>query len=170
MIPSAFVVVEALPLTPNGKVDRGALPAPGVDQLAAGSPFVAPRTEVEEAVARIWSDVLGIEKIGALDDFFNLGGHSLLATQVASRIRDVLGVEVSIRLLFEVPTVQSLAARIEASRQGDSRPVIPPIRPVEREAAPPLSFAQESLWYLDQLAPGRPTFNVSSAARVAGPL
>jgi amino acid adenylation domain-containing protein len=166
MIPSAFVVADALPLTPNGKVDRTSLPAPEGDRPDLGVPFEAPRTSAEEAVARAWADVLGVGRVGVRDNFFDLGGHSLLATQVASRLREALGVEVPVRLLFEAPTVAALARRLSAG----SAALAPPIRRVRREGPIPPSFAQESLWYLDQLAPGQPTFNVSAAIRVVGPL
>ncbi|HEX6040944.1 phosphopantetheine-binding protein, partial [Longimicrobium sp.] len=110
MVPAAFVLVDALPLTPNGKVDRRALPAPAWEDAAA---HVAPRTAVEEMVAGIWADVLRRDRVGVLDDFFALGGHSLLATQVLSRLREALGVEVPLRVLFEAPTVEALARAAE---------------------------------------------------------
>nr|AYM54404.1 nonribosomal peptide synthetase [Phaselicystis flava] len=113
MIPSSYVVLEALPLTPNGKIDRGALPAPEDAQLDGRRPFVAPRSEVEHALAAIWSDVLGIERVGVHDDFFALGGHSLLAVQMIGRVRAATGVEVPLRRLFTAPTLSELAAAIE---------------------------------------------------------
>ncbi len=172
MVPSAFVVLDALPLTPHGKVDRKALPAPGAnsDRLAEGA-FVAPRTPAEATLAAIWANVLGlaIDRVGVHDDFFDLGGHSLLATQVASRLRDAFGVEVPLRGLFEARTVAGLAGLVEAGTGGQMR-VAPPIRQASRAGNLPLSFAQQALWFLDQLEPGRPTFNVAAALRVAGPL
>jgi acyl carrier protein len=112
MVPSAFVVLDALPLTPNGKVDRRALPAPGDDRPELAGAFVAPRTAVEEELAGIWREVLGVERIGIGDDFFALGGHSLLATQVMTRVEETFGQEAPVRLLFEAPTIEGLAGRL----------------------------------------------------------
>ena len=110
MVPSAFVVLEALPLMPSGKVDRRALPAPGPERPALGGAYVMPRTLVEEVLADIWGEVLGVEEVGIHDNFFELGGHSLLVTQVVSHIRQSLGVELPMQTLFRAPTVGSLAA------------------------------------------------------------
>ena len=112
MIPSQFVRLERLPLTPSGKLDRRALPQPNEGRPEVESEYVAPRTPVEEVVAGIWANVLGVDQVGIGDNFFRLGGHSLLATQVISRLRDELGVEVPLRSLFEGPTVTKLAAQI----------------------------------------------------------
>ena len=122
MVPSAFVTLEALPLTPNGKVDRRALPAPDPSGFRAENAYVEPRTPVEEQLAGIWEEVLGLERVGIHDDFFELGGHSLLATRVVSRVRGALWVELPLRYLFETPTVAGLAERIEAD-QGSTRSV-----------------------------------------------
>jgi amino acid adenylation domain-containing protein len=168
MIPSAFVSLDVLPLTEHGKVDRDALPAPVAAALSAG--FEAPRTPLEVSVASAWAGVLGLDRVGLGDDFFDLGGHSLLATQVVSRLRDALGVEVPLRALFEAPTVAGLAERIEETKHGSGSTPIELIVPATRAEPLPLSFAQEALWFLEQLAPGRSTFNVSAAVRVTGPL
>ncbi len=119
MVPSAFVLLEALPLTPNGKVDRRALPTPGPSSFRVENAYEAPRTPLEEALAAIWTEVLGVERVGIHDDFFELGGHSLLATQVVSRLRDAFRVELPLRCLFETPTVAQLAERVEATRRLD---------------------------------------------------
>jgi acyl carrier protein len=116
MIPFAFVVLNSLPLTPNGKVDRKALPVPELGRADMGEPFIAPRTPVEEMLAGIWGDVLGLKEIGIHDNFFELGGHSLLATQVMSRMRKAFQVELSLRSLFEMPTIAGLAIRIAQSQ------------------------------------------------------
>jgi len=118
MVPSAFVMLEALPLTVNGKVDRKALPAPDPMQTQSDAAYVAPRTPVEQTMAQIWADVLGIGKVGVFDDFFELGGQSLLATQMMSRIKRALHVELPLRAVFEAPTIAALAAKIEPGDIG----------------------------------------------------
>ncbi|HVR99841.1 MAG TPA: amino acid adenylation domain-containing protein, partial [Thermoanaerobaculia bacterium] len=138
MVPSAFVVLEALPLTPNGKVDRRALPEPTRSVRSEEAPLDL----VEELLAGIWTEVLGLDRIGVEEDFFALGGHSLLATQVVSRVRAVLGVELPLRALFEAPTVSGLARVGRVGREGQQAP---PIVPVSREGDLPLSFAQQRL-------------------------
>ncbi|HEX2081842.1 MAG TPA: amino acid adenylation domain-containing protein, partial [Longimicrobium sp.] len=110
MVPAAFVGMPSLPLTPNGKLDVKALPAP---EQSGEEGYVAPQTEVEEALAEIWADVLGVERVGATDDFFALGGHSLLIMRLITRVRDALGVETSIRTVFAAPTLRAMAADVE---------------------------------------------------------
>ncbi|HVS00465.1 MAG TPA: amino acid adenylation domain-containing protein, partial [Thermoanaerobaculia bacterium] len=169
MVPAAFVTLAALPLTPNGKVDRKALPAP--EWQNAGESYLAPRTPVEEVLAGIWAEVLGLEQVGAADHFFDLGGHSLLATQVISRLRGAFGIEIPLRDLFEAPALAALAARVEAARYAvTGRPTAPPLVPVRRHEDIPLSFAQQRLWFIDQLEPGTPLYNIPVALRVEGPL
>ncbi len=164
MVPSTFLALTTIPLTAHGKVDRRALPEPDDVREVV---FVPPRTEAEEAVARAWSEVLGRDRIGALDDFFALGGHSLLATRVVSRLRELRGIELPVRALFEATTVAALAERLErGSRAGDG----PAIERVDRGRRVPASFAQRALWFLDRLAPGEPTFHVTAAVTVRGPL
>ncbi|WP_334950449.1 amino acid adenylation domain-containing protein [Nostoc sp.] len=166
MIPSAFVLLEALPLTPNGKVDRRALPAPEQTQQPLPEIFIPPRTFVEEMVVTIWSKVLGIEHIGINDNFFELGGHSLLATMVIARLREAFGIELPLRCLFEAPTVASLSDRIG---RIDQKLQAPPIQRVSREQQLPLSFAQQRLWFLDQLQPGN-AYNIPLGVRLFGVL
>jgi hypothetical protein len=112
MIPSAFVLLEQFPLTPNGKVDRQALPAPDQAHAALDDPFVAPRTPMQEVLAGIWTDVLGLTRVSIHDNFFALGGHSLLASQVMSRMRHRFQVELPLRVLFEAPTLAALASTV----------------------------------------------------------
>ena len=114
MVPSQVIVLDALPLTPNGKIDRKALPPPDAIRVAPVDARVAPRTPVEEVVARVWSDVLGVEAIGAHENFFELGGHSLRAMQVVSRLKDAVGLDVPVRAIFDAPTVAGLASVVAA--------------------------------------------------------
>ncbi|HVR96999.1 MAG TPA: amino acid adenylation domain-containing protein, partial [Thermoanaerobaculia bacterium] len=170
MVPAAFVWLEALPLTPNGKVDLRSLPAPEAARPALEPAPVAPRTPVEEVVAAIWSDVLGLERVGAEDNFFALGGHSLVATRVTSRLREALGVEVPLRDLFEAPTVSGLAGRVERALRAGQGVDLSLIERTPRNQPLPLSFAQERLWFLDQLEPGSAIYNIPLALRLQGPL
>ncbi|HEX2077439.1 MAG TPA: amino acid adenylation domain-containing protein, partial [Longimicrobium sp.] len=168
MTPSAFVSIERLPLTPNGKLDRRALPAPVME--ADEDAYVAPGTPTEEVLAAIWAEVLGRERVGAHDGFFDLGGHSLLATRVVSRVREAFGVELPLRALFEAPTVAGLAERVDAMLRGGDRSTVPPIVPVPRDGPLPLSFAQQRLWFLDRLDPGSSAYHMPYALRVRGAL
>jgi len=170
MVPSAVMFLESLPLTPNGKVDRRALPSLEGQRPLPGVTFTPPRNAIEEVVASILMAVLDLERVGIDDNFFELGGHSLLATQVVSRLRESLGVEVPLRALFEAPTVSGLAERIESARQGSRSASATRIERVPRDRELPLSYAQEALWFLEQLSPGQPTFNVTGAVRILGAL
>ncbi|WP_408890509.1 non-ribosomal peptide synthase/polyketide synthase [Myxococcus faecalis] len=167
MVPSGFMVLEALPLTPNGKLDRRALPEPEAGALASGAVHVPPATPMEESLASIWKEVLRVERVSRHDDFFALGGHSLIATQVVARLRGSLGVEVPLRALFEAPTLEGLARKVEQVARAVS---VPALRPSARQGALPLSFAQQRLWFLDKLEPGSVTYNVPSALRLEGAL
>ncbi|HEX8274264.1 MAG TPA: non-ribosomal peptide synthase/polyketide synthase [Longimicrobiaceae bacterium] len=164
MVPGAFVMLETLPLTPSGKLDRRALPAP---RWGAEGAYVAPRTATEEVLAGVWAEVLGVERVGVAENFFALGGHSLLATQVASRVRQALGVELPLRALFEAPTVGGLSERIEALRSTGG-PAAPPIARVPRDEPLPLSFAQQRLWVVDRIEPGSAAYNMAFALRLRG--
>jgi acyl carrier protein len=112
MVPGIYVLIDKIPLSANGKVDRNSLPDPDSGNLAASTDFVEPRTELEELLVNIWKDVVGIDRIGIHDNFFDLGGHSLLVTQVVSRIRDALDIELPVRAVFESPTVAELAVAV----------------------------------------------------------
>ena len=170
MMPSAFVLLEALPRTPNGKVERRALPVPDKARPELEETFVAPRTPVEEVLAGIWAEVLGLDRVGVQDNFFELGGHSLLATQVISRVRDAFSVELSLYSLFEASTITSLGEKIEAARREGLGLQAPPILPRTQNENLPLSFAQQRLWFLDQLVPDAPIYNIPLAYRVTGQL
>ena len=170
MLPSAFVLLDALPLTPNGKVDRRALPAPGQSRPDLKQALVAPRSRDEELIAGIFAEVLHVERVGVYDNFFELGGHSLLATQVISRLRDTFQVEMPVRELFESPTVAALTEAVVMARNTRHSAATLPLAPVAREGRVPLSFAQQRLWFLDQLEPGNAAYNISGALRLSGGL
>ncbi|MCX7570500.1 amino acid adenylation domain-containing protein, partial [Tumebacillus sp. DT12] len=169
MIPSAFVALDVLPLTPNGKVDRRALPAPDLSRETAHE-YIAPRTPEEGTIAAIWADVMRLEQVGVLDDFFDLGGHSLIATQIMTRIRAAFHADIPLRLLFEAPTVAALAERIGSLREPSAPSEMMQIRAVGREEPLVLSFAQERLWFLEQLMPGASTYNLPAGVRLHGEL
>ncbi|HEX3249416.1 MAG TPA: amino acid adenylation domain-containing protein, partial [Pyrinomonadaceae bacterium] len=170
MVPAAVVVMQELPRTISGKVDRRALPAPATGRAGLRRPYVPPRTAIEEILVDIWSEVLGGAKVGIHDNFFELGGHSLLATRLLSRVRASFALEVPLRKLFAGPTVATLATHIETGLRSDQETLAPPLRVVERDGDLPLSFAQQRLWFIDQLEPGLSTYNISTAVRLSGEL
>ncbi|MEU3751104.1 amino acid adenylation domain-containing protein, partial [Streptomyces narbonensis] len=188
--PSTFTVLDALPLTPNGKLDRKALPAPDIDSAPGGR---APRTEQEKLLCELLADVLGVEQVGIDDNFFHLGGHSLLAARLISRISTALGTRVGIAELFHAPTMAALAERLDSKRgASDSYPGTgtatatgagagadaimgacaprPALLPTPRPDRVPLSFAQQRLWFLDQVEEPNASYNVPLALRLRGPL
>ncbi|MFL5541818.1 MAG: condensation domain-containing protein, partial [Longimicrobiaceae bacterium] len=170
MVPSAILNLEALPRTPNGKVDRKALPAPLQSGLPRTGAVEAPRTPIEEMVAGIWAEVLGGGSFGPRDSFFELGGHSLLATQVISRVSRHFGVELPLHALFDKPTISGLAEHINASLRA-ARGVQPtPLQAAPRGQPLPASFAQQRLWFLQQLAPGSVSYNMPFALELKGKL
>jgi acyl carrier protein len=121
MVPSAFVFLKEFPITPNGKVDRGRLPEPLFMRDGKEGDYCAPRSAVEEVIAGLWIELLGVEQVSIRDNFFDLGGHSLLGTQFIARLKDLLGVAMPIRRLFESPTIEGLAAvLLEDSSLRDS--------------------------------------------------
>ncbi|MDQ3604572.1 MAG: condensation domain-containing protein, partial [Gemmatimonadota bacterium] len=163
MVPTAVVVLEAFVLTPNGKLDRKALPVPALRRTGEQA---LPATPTEELLAGVYGRLLGVELVLRDDHFFQLGGHSLLATQLVSRVREVFAVELPLRAVFESPTVSGLAQRIDQGQRG----VEDAIALVDREGRLPLSYAQERLWFLDRLDPGKATYNVPVALRLEGEL
>jgi amino acid adenylation domain-containing protein len=170
MLPAAWVVLDRLPLAPSGKVDRRALPAPRTGEGAVPAGEADPSSPLEELLARLWEELLAVEAVGRSDDFFSLGGHSLLATQLISRLRKSFGIELPLRALFEAPTPALLAARVAAELAGGRMEPAPPLVPVSRSGPPVLSFAQQRLWFLHQLDPESPAYNVAQALRLTGNL
>ncbi len=170
MIPAVFVTLDALPLMPNGKVDRRALRAPDRTRPDLDKPFAAPRNPTEAKLVEIWSELLEIDRVGVHDNFFDLGGHSLLATQLVSRMRESFQVEISLRRLFEAPSVAGLAQAVEAAKMAGQNALAPPILPIPRDGDLELSFAQQRLWFFDQLEPGSSAYNIPAAVRLKGPL
>jgi amino acid adenylation domain-containing protein len=166
MLPTAFVALDALPRTNTDKVDRKALPAPPSEP--APPPSAAPRSPLEQIVADTFAQVLHRERVGLHDNFFALGGHSLLGTQVVTRLRGAIGLELTLRALFEAPTVAALTRRLIALAGAAHTLALIPRVPRDRPL--PLSFGQQRLWFLDRLEPGRATYNVAEALRLRGPL
>lgn len=175
MVPASFMQLEKLPLTANGKVDRNGLPAPDEKRLLSESEFVAPRTPTETALASIWSSLLPAKKIGIHDNFFALGGHSLLGLKTIYRIRETLGVDMPVKMLLQNPTIAQLGKVVDlaANETGKSAPSRP-----QRQSRPspdlpaqfPVSYNQQQLWFIDQLEPGNPAYNIPLVIRLKGHL
>ncbi len=186
MIPASFVTLEGLPLTSNGKINRQALPAPGDADVAAESKHAAPGNSDEQALAEIWAQVLGVERVGITDTFFDLGGHSLLAVRITARAQAAWNIDLPPSIIFENPTVQLMAQAVGAlARRDTARSQRPEIVPVPREEYAlsaetpevpagahvfPMSFSQQQLWVLDQLQPGSAAYNIPLAIRLEGSL
>jgi amino acid adenylation domain-containing protein len=170
MIPAQFVLLEELPLTPNGKVDRRALLAADQVRPEHANEYTAPRTPEEEVLASIFQRVLRVERLGIHDNFFALGGHSLLAMQIVTLVRERFQLELPLPIVFECPTVAEVVARLNILRQQQSDLVVPPISKVDRDEPLPLSFAQQRLWFMDQLEPESALYNTSTAVRLRGEL
>ncbi len=168
MLPAAYLFLDAFPLTPNGKVDERALPSPRLATLPAASSFEPTRTPREQTIADLWAELLGRSEVGRHDDFFALGGHSLLAARAAARLSQALGEEISLRTLFEAPTPAALAQKLTEHAPSES-----PLPPIERNPARTtalLSFAQQRLWFLQQLEPDSSFYNIAIALELYGPL
>ncbi len=172
MLPAHFVTLDALPITANGKLNRRALPLPEPLDTASDEWDNESFSPLEAVLGTIWSTVLGNVHVGLHDNFFEVGGHSLLATQVLSRIRSTFHVDLPVRVLFETPTIAQLAPRIAAARWAESGDQDLPVQPMPREPHTllPLSFAQQRLWFLDQLAPGNPFYTMPEAWLLEGAL
>ena len=196
MVPSGFVVLDALPQTPNGKLDRRALPEPEME--APADAYRAPTTPAEARIAAIWAEVLQVERVGVDDNFFALGGHSLLATRVVARLRTEMGAELPLRAVFESPTVAGMAVAVAAAAPAVRDEIDAPA-PASVPGAPapaaaqtpeqkrallaqmlrarqvradsyPASLQQQRLWFLDQMGPGNPAYNLPRAYRLRGAL
>jgi amino acid adenylation domain-containing protein len=166
MVPAAFVQLEMLPLTSNGKLDRKALPAPETTALITRA-YEAPRNGLEQTVAALWQELLGVERVGRYDNFFELGGHSLLAVQLVSRLRAALDVEVPLRTLFAAPVLDALAEAVRAAGASTMGRILR----ADRSQPLPLSLAQQRLWFLDQLdKAASAAYHIPSALRLLGKL
>ncbi|ARU88537.1 non-ribosomal peptide synthetase [Pseudomonas sp. M30-35] len=173
MVPAAFVCLERLPLNANGKVDRKALAAQKLNWQAETQQSIAPRTELEAVVAKVWADVLGRDSVGVEDNFFTLGGHSLLATQIVARLRTHFKLDLPLRVLFEQPTVALLALAIASRQAQAAAPQSDKVLALKAQSRPaqlPLSFSQQRLWFIEQLTPGTTLFNIPFALRLKGDL
>ncbi|UII73719.1 non-ribosomal peptide synthase/polyketide synthase [Pseudomonas sp. HN11] len=166
MVPAHLIFLDRMPLNPNGKLDRQALPKP--DASSVQQAWQAPVTALQQQVAAIWADILGVERVGLTHHFFELGGHSLLAMQVVSRIRQALHLEVPLKLLFEQPRLDGFVAALTV--QDIAAPKAPALVPVGRDQPLPLSYAQERQWFLWQLEPQSAAYHIPSALRLKGQL
>ena len=170
LVPSSLVILDTLPLLPNGKVDRRSLPAPAARVGAvAQRPITPPRTATETTLHRLWQQVLKSDAIGVDDNFFSLGGHSLLAMQLLSRVREALSANLTVRELFDAPTIAQLAARISEVTPAPDL-ALPPLRDRTAGESAPLSFAQQGLWFQDALTAAGAAYNMPYVAWLDGPL
>ncbi|MEO8153077.1 MAG: amino acid adenylation domain-containing protein [Rhizobacter sp.] len=165
MVPSAFVALDTIPVTSNRKLDRDALPAPQAGALVARE-HEAPHGETELAIARVWAELLNVDRVGRHDDFFQLGGHSLMVMRMISRLRKLLGVEIGMTECFMRPILADFASAVQRA----ARSVLPPIVPVSRDRPLPLSFAQQRLWFVSQIEASSQAYHMPLGLRLAGPL
>jgi amino acid adenylation domain-containing protein len=168
MIPWTVMLLDEMPLTRNGKIDQEKLPEP--DAASNQRAKRRPETEVEEVMSLIWEEVLKTGELGTEENFFDAGGHSLIATQLVSRVRKVFKVEIALRTLFEEPTVRALSRVVEREMRLGRYKEAPPIKREEGRRERELSYAQERLWFLEQLDPGNAVYNCPSVARIQGKL
>lgn len=167
MVPSAFVELERIPLTPNGKIDRKALPAPE-REVTKRAGYEPAQTDTEKTVAKIWSEMLGMDNVGSRDNFFDLGGHSLLATQMLVKIAEETGTLLRVADIFNTPTILEIARKLDDQKSSLERDSIAQIPVVERSHKIPLSFAQQRLWFLDKLEPNSAAYNIPLGMRIDG--
>jgi amino acid adenylation domain-containing protein len=170
MVPSKFVTLDSLPLAPNGKVDRQSLPDPGQPSAIDAANVVPHDRPIEAALVEMWGELLGHRRIGARDSFFERGGHSLMAIQLLGRIRRTFEADVPLGSFLEEPTIERLARLIERNLADGSPGERPPVVPVARDGPLPASFAQQRLWFLDQLEPGCASYHIPAAVRLEGRL
>lgn len=170
MLPSEWIMIEMIPRTPGGKLDASALRAIAANKANAASCFDASRNVIEDLVTEIWCDVLNRERIGIHQNFFEIGGHSLVATRLVLRIREAFKIELSLREVFESPTVAGLSETIDVALKREALVEAPRIVRVSRDSFLPLSFAQQRLWFLEQLDGNRGLYNVPLAVRMKGAL
>ncbi|MBX8603063.1 non-ribosomal peptide synthetase [Pseudomonas cichorii] len=166
MVPAQLVRLDSMPLSPSGKLDRRALPEP----VWQSREHVEPETELQKQVASIWREVLGVPRIGLRDDFFALGGHSLLATQIISRVRQACDIELPLRTLFEASELGAFVEQVEAIQASGARNSQQPIARIDRNQPVPLSYSQQRMWFLWQMEPDSPAYNVGGMARLNGVL
>ncbi|MBK5007741.1 non-ribosomal peptide synthetase [Pseudomonas sp. S32] len=166
MVPAQLVPLAQMPVGPSGKVDRKALPAPVWQQRE----HVEPQTALQQTVAAIWREVLNLPRVGLQDDFFALGGHSLLATQIVSRTRQACDVELPLKALFDASELGAFCAEIARIQAAGERNLQGQIARVDRHQAVPLSSSQQRMWFLWQMEPGSPAYNVGGMARLRGTL
>ncbi|MGL5793403.1 MAG: condensation domain-containing protein, partial [Waterburya sp.] len=170
MVPGVFAILDSLPLTPNGKVDRRNLPALDRSRPELEETFVAPRNPIETKLAGIWAELLGFEQIGVNDNFFNLGGHSLIAAQILSRLSEVFQVELSFHQIFINPTVAKLAVLFDRHSHPKQKLQYPAIQPIPRVGILPVSFAQERVYFIQEVAPESNAYQAQAMLRFQGQL
>jgi amino acid adenylation domain-containing protein len=168
MVPAHIIALERLPLTPNGKLDRRALPRP--DGVRVDRDFTAPASPVERRLAALWQELLRVDEVGMEDNFFELGGHSLLATQVVARIRSEYRIDLPLRTLFVNGELGPFASAVQAAIESSVATPELPLQRMERTGDVPLSYAQQRLWFLWNLAPDAAAYNMATAIRLVGQL
>ncbi len=169
MVPSAVIFLDALPRTPSGKTNRQALPTVDFRSLTRAQGYIAPRTPDETRLVRIWEELLRVEQVGIDDDFFELGGDSLVAAQIIDRVRESFKVAIPVRVLFDAPTITTFIAYL-TQYQTTKFSTLPPINNTFNQSTSLLSFAEQRLWFLDQMEGARVTYVTYTANRLTGVL